>query len=178
MIISAGKTEVFDFAMPIGVGLIESSMNLTKICTEKKPKELIFVGSAGSYGELNMFELFLSFKAANIEQGGLENKGYTPLLQSVDSLSKKFDKKSPIVNSSNYITTDENNAKAFEKLGLLAENMEFFSVLSVAKAFGVPAFGAFVVTNYCDKNAHDDYLKNLKIAKEILTSFYEEGFEL
>jgi len=178
MIISAGKTEIFEFATPVGVGLIECSMNLTKICSEQRPKELIFVGSAGSYGELNIFELFTSYRATNVEVSALECKAYTPISSSTDSLSKHIPKNSLTVNSSNYITTDEASAKAFLKSGLSAENMEFFSVLSVAKAFGIPSFGAFVVTNYCDKNAHDDYIKNIKIAKEILNSFYEEKFEL
>ena len=178
MIICAGITEIFKFATPIGVGLVESAMNLTKICSEQKPKELIFVGSAGSYGELDIFELFTSYKAANVEQSALEQKAYSPIASSVESLSKNMPKKSLVVNSSNYITTDEKNAKAFLKSGFDAENMEFYSVLSVAKAHNIPAFGAFVVTNYCDSLAHDDYMKNIPIAKEILISFHEEGFKL
>ncbi len=178
MIISAGKTEIFEFATPIGVGLIESTMNLTKICTEQKPQELIFVGSAGSYGGLDLFELFLSYKSANVEQSVLEQKSYTPIGSMIESLVDKKPKKSSVVNSSNYITTDPKNSEIFLKSGLDAENMEFFAVLSVAKSFNIPAFGAFVVTNYCDKDAHDDYMKNIKIAKEILNSFHEEGFEL
>ena len=50
MIISAGNKEIFDFATPIGVGLIESSINLTRLCLFNKPDFLIFIGSAGSYG--------------------------------------------------------------------------------------------------------------------------------
>lgn len=178
MIVSAGKTEIFDFATPIGVGLVDSSINLTKLLHDKKPKEIVFVGSAGSYGELSVFELFLSFKAVNIEQSKLDNKAYTPLDQSIISLSKKIDKKAPVVNCSNYITTDENSARQFLKIGLDAENMEFFSVLSVAKSFGIPAYGAFVITNYCEAGAHDEYMKNIKTAKEILSNFYHDGFEL
>lgn len=178
MIVCAGISEIFKFATPIGVGLVDSAMNLTKICSDKKPKEIIFVGSAGSYGELDIFELFTSYKAANVEQSALEQKAYSPISSSVDSLSKDMPKKSLVVNSSNYITTDEKNAKAFLKSGLDAENMEFYSVLSVAKSFNIPAFGAFVVTNYCDGSAHADYMKNIPIAKEILNSFYEEGFKL
>ena len=32
MIICAGNNETFDFAQPMGVGLIETSMNLTRAC--------------------------------------------------------------------------------------------------------------------------------------------------
>ncbi len=38
IILSAGNNEIFDFATSIGVGLIESSINLTKLILEKKTK--------------------------------------------------------------------------------------------------------------------------------------------
>ena len=50
MIICAGRNETFPFAHPIGVGLIESAINLTRMCLFDKPDYLLFVGSAGSYG--------------------------------------------------------------------------------------------------------------------------------
>ncbi|MDD4855510.1 MAG: purine-nucleoside phosphorylase, partial [Sulfuricurvum sp.] len=31
MIVCAGNNETFDFALPIGVGLVESAMNLTRL---------------------------------------------------------------------------------------------------------------------------------------------------
>ncbi len=51
MIICAGRNETFKFAESIGVGLIESAINLTKLCLINKPDSLLFIGSAGSYGE-------------------------------------------------------------------------------------------------------------------------------
>ena len=42
MIVCAGKNETFDFASPIGVGLIESSINLTKLILFDKPDFLLF----------------------------------------------------------------------------------------------------------------------------------------
>ncbi|MCI0500930.1 MAG: purine-nucleoside phosphorylase, partial [Epsilonproteobacteria bacterium] len=32
MIVCAGRSETFDFAIPVGVGLIESAINLTRLC--------------------------------------------------------------------------------------------------------------------------------------------------
>ncbi|MFC2587499.1 MAG: purine-nucleoside phosphorylase, partial [Campylobacter sp.] len=49
MIISAGRNEIFDFALPMGVGLVDVSINLTKFLCENRqslPSEIIFVGSA------------------------------------------------------------------------------------------------------------------------------------
>ena len=57
MIISAGNEEVFNFATPIGVGLIDSAINLTRLCLFDKPDFLIFIGSAGSYGNKKIFDI-------------------------------------------------------------------------------------------------------------------------
>ena len=72
------------------------------------------------------------------------------------------------VNSSNYITTDSILSNRYFNAGIHLENMEFFSVLSVAKEFKIPTFGIFCVSNYCDENAHKDFLKNHNKVKEIL----------
>ena len=59
MILCAGRNETFDFAKPIGVGLIESAINLTKLVLEEKPAFLFFVGTAGSYGRYKIFDVVL-----------------------------------------------------------------------------------------------------------------------
>ena len=41
MIICAGRNETFHFAHPIGVGLIESAINLTRMCLFNKPEYLL-----------------------------------------------------------------------------------------------------------------------------------------
>ena len=130
-IVSAGKTEIFNFAMPIGVGLIESAINLTKLCEFDRPDYLIFIGSAGSYGKLNIFDIIESKTASNIENCFFKKECYTPIdnIISLENVSHE----TKIVNSSNYITTNPSLAKAYLKLNIQAENMEFFSVLKVAK---------------------------------------------
>lgn len=169
MIICAGNNETFDFATPIGVGLIESAMNLTRMCLFDKPEFLLFIGSAGSYGEHKIFDIIESKTASNIELGFLSGDAYTPL-DNVISTNMDKTKKDVIVNSSNYISTNQELTKKFINFGIGAENMEFFSVLSVAKEFDIPSGGVFCITNYTNKNAHNDFIKNHEEAKKLLSS--------
>ena len=177
MIICAGNNETFDFALPMGVGLIESSINLTRLCLFDKPDFLLFVGSAGSYGNYKIFDIVRSSIASNIELSFLQNKSYTPIDNVIKSYNdivshetmKQKDKN--IVNSSNYITTDAQLAKRYLALGIELENMEFFSVMRVAQEFEIPAAGIFVVTNYCDKNAHQTFLANHNRAMILLEEY-------
>lgn len=168
MFICAGRNETFPFAQTIGVGLIESAINLTRYCLFDRPDSLIFIGSAGSYGNYDLLDIVETNSASNIELSYLQQKSYTPLDNVIQNenatgdatVSRGTSKKPTIVNSSNYISTDEALGKTFLKLGIGLENMEFFSVLSVAKELEIPAKGIFVVTNHCNQNAHEEFLKN------------------
>ena len=170
MIICAGRNETFPFAQVMGVGLIESAINLTRLCLFNKPEYLLFIGSAGSYGNHQIFDIVESKRASNIELGFLTSSAYTPLDNVLES-DNKFARNDTIVNSSNYISTNEKLTKEFLDYGVGIENMEFFSVLSVAKEFEIPVAGIFVVTNYTNANAHDDFIKNHKEAMEKLTNY-------
>ncbi|MFA5427268.1 MAG: purine-nucleoside phosphorylase [Sulfurimonas sp.] len=166
MILCAGNNETFEFATPIGVGLIESAMNLTRLCLFDKPEFLLFIGSAGSYGEHKIFDIVESKTASNVELAFLNNDAYTPLDNVIST--NITNKKDVIVNSSNYISTNEELTKKFLKLGIGIENMEFFAVLKIAQEFNIPAGGVFCITNYTNKNAHEDFLKNHDEAKRVL----------
>ena len=170
MIVCAGRNETFKFAEAIGVGLIESAINLTRICLFNKPDFILFIGSAGSYGKHNIFDIVESKRASNIELGFLTQSAYTPLDNVLES-ENKFARNDTIVNSSNYISTNEELCKEFEAYGVGIENMEYFSILSVAKEFEIPVAGIFIVTNYTNENAHEDFLKNHQEAKEKLTKY-------
>ena len=170
MIICAGRNETFAFAQTIGVGLIESAINLTRICLFNKPEYLLFIGSAGSYGNHQIFDIVESKRAANVELAFLNADAYTPLDNVLES-ENKFTRNDTIVNSSNYISTNKELTKKYLEYGIGIENMEFFSVLSVAKEFEIPVAGIFVVTNYTNENAHDDFIKNHKEAMEKLTNY-------
>ena len=169
MFICAGKSEQFDFAVPIGIGLIDVAINLTKICIKQKPEFLFFVGTAGSYGEKKIFDIVESRTACNIENSFFNANAYTPL----DNMISTSDKVSheTIVNSSNYITTDEVLSKYYLSKNIHLENMEYFSVIKVAQEFNIPVAGAFIVTNYCNKNAHRDFVDNHKEAMRRLTAY-------
>ena len=172
MIICAGNNETFSFATPMGIGLVDTAMNVTRLCLFDKPEFILFVGTAGSYGKANILDVIESKTASNIELSFLQQKSYTPIDNVISAQTE--DKKELIVNSSNYITTDEVLASGYEKFGIGIENMEFFSVVRVAMEFDIPVGGVFCVTNYCNANAHQDFLKNHQAAKEKLSLHVRE----
>ena len=217
MIISAGRNEIFPFALPMGVGLVDMGINLTALLQKRAmvdscdryeknltanrqlderlnlidspilqsvkasqnpdkilnalPSEIIFVGSAGLYKDGEVFEIYESSAAANIEISSLENKSYSPIEGEIASVVPRGTCK---VNSSNFITTDQNLAYKLFDRGYFLENMEFFAVLKVAKKFQIPAYGIFVATNFCDKNAHADFIKNHEQAKKELENYLKQ----
>jgi nucleoside phosphorylase len=173
MFICAGESESFEFAIPIGIGLVDSAINLTKICIQNRPDSIIFVGTAGSYGRLKIFDIVKSCCAYNIENSFFKLNSYSP----IDNFIKGLDEVSceTVVNSSNYITTDIDISNEYLLKNIDLENMEFFSILKVAKEFNIPAKGIFVVTNYCNADAHKDFLKNHKEAMNLLSKYIIES---
>ena len=169
MIVCAGNNENFSFATAIGVGLIESSINLTRIALMNPPEYILFVGTAGSYGRYHIFDIIESKVASNIEHSFLLNSAYTPI-DNVVSASEDVSRET-IINSSNYITKSKKISQKFLELNIDLENMEFFSIISVAKEFNIPVGGVFIVTNYCYENAHQEFLKNHNEAKKRLENY-------
>lgn len=231
MLVCAGRSESLCCAVPIGVGLVEASLGLTRLLLggARETESIIFVGSAGAYSkEILIGDMFFSVEATQIESSFLSGGSYTPIdnvvkMESMDlngsfarffmgdedfSNRKSWQKnvsyetsgqtpksiqnhkienqdgqksiqngivakqlKQAIVNSSNYITTDEDSANQMARAGIALENMEFYAVMKVAQNFGVSAMGVFCITNYCDKNAHNDFLANHSEAKRRLEHF-------
>ena len=172
MIICAGKSEKFSFATTVGTGLIESAMNLTRICMFDKPDYIIFIGSAGSYGNYKVFDIVESSNASNIELSFLENNSYTP----IDNVLKCEDSKlksDTIVNSSNYITTNEKLGKEYLEYDIGIENMEFYSIVKIAQEFEIDVKGIFVVTNYTNQDAHKDFISSHTKAMDRLVAYLE-----
>ena len=173
MIICAGESEQFPFAIPVGIGMTDVAINLTRLCLSQKPEFLLFVGTAGSYGEKKIFDIIESKTAANIENSFFTGGSYTPIdnmVSTAEDVSRET-----IVNSSNYITTDKSLGKAYLSKNIHLENMEYYAVLKVAKKFGISAGGVFIVTNYCDANAHRDFMVNHKEAMLRLTKYMKES---
>ena len=173
MIICAGESEQFDFALPVGIGMIDVAINLTRLCLSQKPEFILFVGTAGSYGEKKVFDIIESKTAANIENSFLTGGSYTPIdnmVSTAEDVSRET-----IVNTSNYITTEKSLGKSYLSKNIHLENMEYYAVLKVAKSFDIPAAGVFIVTNYCDENAHKDFMDNHKEAMLRLTKYIKES---
>ncbi len=177
MIFCAGGNEDFKFAKPLGIGLVDVTATLTKICMFDRPQSILFVGSAGSYGRHDIYDIVHSDTATNIEIGYFENRCYTPIDNIVQATGDR-DIDKAIVNSSNYITTDDTASKEFLARGVELENMEFFAVLKVAKMFDISASGLFVVTNYTDSQAHEQFVANHKQAKQKLKTYLEKKGKL
>ncbi|RXJ91669.1 purine-nucleoside phosphorylase [Arcobacter sp. CECT 8983] len=173
MIVCAGRNETFNFAKEMGVGLVETAINLTRQCLFDKPDFLLFIGTAGSYGNHKIFDIVESKRAANIELSFLEDNSYTPLDNVLESENKMV-RNDTIINSSNYISKNFELSKNFNEYGIGAENMEFYSILQVAKEFEIPVAGIFIITNYTNENAHEEFMKNHKEAMKKLTSYLLE----
>lgn len=173
MIICAGESEQFDFALPVGIGMTDVAINLTRLCLSQKPKFILFVGTAGSYGEKKVFDIIESKTAVNIENSFFTGGSYTPIdnmVSTAEDVSRET-----IVNTSNYITTDKSVGQAYLSKNIHLENMEYYAVLKVAKSFDIPAAGVFIVTNYCDENAHKDFMDNHKEAMLRITKYINES---
>ena len=153
--------------------MTDVAINLTRLCLSQKPKFILFVGTAGSYGEKKVFDIIESKTAVNIENSFFTGGSYTPIdnmVSTAEDVSRET-----IVNSSNYITTDKEIGKAYLSKNIHLENMEYYAVLKVAKSFDIPAAGVFIVTNYCDENAHKDFMKHHKEAMLRLTKYMKES---
>ena len=174
MVVCAGRGEEFSFAQVIGVGLVESAINLTRICLTQKVDEIIFVGSAGAYDKrVRVLDVFCATQATQIESASLTHNAYTPITPRIESPKPVFcnvSYETMLVNSSNYITTDSVVARKFVEQGLGLENMEFFAVVEVARHFGIGCLGIFCVSNHCDSNAHREFLRNREAVRERIES--------
>lgn len=174
MILCAGKMETFAFAQPIGIGMVQATINLTKLILMAKPDNLIFVGSCGSFGEHEVGEIITSSCACNIENAVFTHNAYTPI-DNLICMENGNVSRETIINSSNYITRDKDLWKHYKQKNIGAENMEFFAIMSLAKEFALPCMGVFVVTNFCDCNAHEDFIKNHKKCMQTLSSYVQKN---
>jgi nucleoside phosphorylase len=134
----------------------------------------LFIGSAGSYTKKHkIFDIVESSSASQIELSFLEKNSYTPI-DNVIKATHSFVKDTTIINSSNYISTNFDISSRLTNYNITLENMEFFSIVKIAEQFNIRVGGIFIVTNYCNKNAHQDFIKNHQQAKTKLTNFLKE----
>jgi hypothetical protein len=176
LLISAGRTEVIPGTIPVGVGFLEAGLQLARLLEGGEWDEVLFLGTAGSYGEIPPFWLIESWVGVQWEVGWVEGKGYTPIELRVEAPKPETPLKLPplpkgegVLNSSHYITTDWEIARQFRNLGAVGESMEHFGIIRVGALFQIPVRGLYLVTNYTDPAAHLSYRQNLPKALEILT---------
>jgi nucleoside phosphorylase len=156
------------------------AVNLTRLLHDTAFEEIVFVGTAGSYGTHEIFDIVESHAAARIEPSAFEGRAYTPLepytffkegVYETAPFDADVSRETPIVNTSDYITTDISVWDAMRARGIVLENMEFYAVMETARRFHIPARGIFIVTNRCDADAHRDFLANHTEAMKRLTSY-------
>lgn len=185
LILCAGGNENFSFAKSIGIGLIEPCLKLPRLLHEFKPSKLVFIGTCGLYdSKAELFEIYQSQHAFNIEFSKISNAFYSPAqcevnwgkkAQKLSDISSDFVSQETIKsNSSNYICADKKAAAEFLKLGLKLENMEIFSLLSVAKFYDIELDCFLCASNHCDEKAHESFLKNHAECKKRLSEFLEQ----
>lgn len=169
LIVCAGEMESFQFATTIGIGMVEPAINLTKILLNLKqlPKKIIFIGSCGIYGNENLLKIYQSSLAFNYEISGIMGLSYTPIKINLPNVSQK----TILINSSNFITNSAEISKKFKNLGFTAENMEAYSIKCVALKFGIEFESILCATNYCDGNAHENFIQNYPKAKENIIKY-------
>lgn len=169
LIVCAGAMESFDYAKSIGIGMVEPAINLTQILLNlnKLPKKIIFIGSCGLYSDGKLLEIYRSSLAFNYEIAAILGVGYTPIKINLPPVSRETN----MINSSNFITSNSEIAANFSKIGFVAENMEAYSVKCVADKFEIEFESILCATNYCDENAHNDFIQNYPKAKENITKY-------
>lgn len=179
MFVCAGKIERFDFAVPIGIGLVDAAASIARICETRKPEKLLFVGTAGSYGELAVGDIVKAHRAVSIEPTFFSGRAYTPLsLDPIASVGGNVSREtdSLVVNSPNFITTDCAVWKSMTIRRIGLENMEFYAVVKIAMRYRIEVEGVFGVTNYCDKNAHRDFSDNHRTMMAKLEAYIKRNY--
>ncbi|MEO1942440.1 MAG: hypothetical protein ABGW77_06065 [Campylobacterales bacterium] len=176
LLLSAGRSEIIPGTVPVGVGFLEAGLQLARLLERGEWDEVLFLGTAGSYGKVPPFWLIESWVGVQWEVGWVEGKGYSPIELKVASPRPKSRLKLPplpkvegVLNSSHYITTDWRVGQKFLKLGAIGESMEHFGIIRVGTLTQIPVRGLYLVTNYTDSEAHLSYRRNLPKALEILT---------
>ena len=114
--------------------------------------------------------LIITIFISNAYTADLDNNCYTPINNILKS-HNDITTDQTIVNSSNYITTNQELSKRFKDNNIGIENMEYFALMHVAAKFNIPIAGIFIVTNYTNTDAHKDFISNHKEAMTKLVDY-------
>ncbi|MDA0771478.1 MAG: hypothetical protein O3C63_00890 [Cyanobacteria bacterium] len=151
----------------VGIGYLEAAINLSKLLQSRNDiSEIIFVGTAGAYSQnIKIGEQIIVSAAALLNLGSVQGLSYTikdiyPILH-----ASQPDSKNLLCLSSLEITQDETISKQIIKhyqTDAIIENMELYGIAKVASDHQIPWSAHLRVTNYTNKNAHEDYISNIK----------------
>lgn len=155
----------------LGIGYLEAALNLESFLNKNpKPKEIIFIGTAGSYSQaLSIGELVNVSSVSLLNIGTVLKQSYIPKEYESFQSSGKIQ-----CLSSLEITNSAELSKKISNLSSksLVENMELYGVAKVASRHDIPWSAILGITNYTDENAHQDWKANhQRVSADLCKSF-------
>ena len=151
----------------IGIGLVDSAINLTRILEEYAYlKNIIFIGTAGAYkdSKLKIGDLVQAKETGLFSLSQYEGDSYLPnkMIKKISCNQFSGIEAVQVASVLEINRRGEKLAKVFWKTGYSAEHMELFSVARVAKKFNKNIYSVLGVSNIVNQSAHQDWLKNNK----------------
>lgn len=144
-----------------GVGAIQAAAAVSKAIAELKPDAVVSIGSAGSYGKL---ELGVSYSFGSVVSGDQDLTSYRlplgatlgPGRETIAAIT--LDRTSPYVLVSSCRFADGPSVIAAD-----AADMEAYGVAMAARAYGIPCYAVKVITDIVGERVSiPDYSKRLR----------------
>jgi nucleoside phosphorylase len=159
----------------LGIGFLEASISLTRLLNQNPQiKEIVFLGTAGTYKKNLMIGEILSIKSTSLlNLGSLLDFSYTPIKNNfIEANSIKPGLKTAHCLSSMEITKKEIDLNIEENY--ILENMELYGVAKTAEIFSIPWSSLLGVTNYIGPNAHEEWVScHESISQKLCQEFYK-----
>lgn len=165
-----------------GIGITQAAAKTTVALLRTKAKQVIFVGSSGSYSKkIPLLTIVCATESIIGDYAFCSAKSYNPknypaifkadngVIKKIKSLKNEKVFFSPI-SSTISITNNRSWAKKFLKKDHYFENLELYGVAQACSNLGIPWNAISVVTNHIGKNANMEWLKNYVEAARIISS--------
>ncbi len=162
----------------LGIGFLNSALNLEKLIQVQAITEIIFIGTAGSYTDsLEIGEIVTVSSSSALNLGAVLELAYVPTKQEHFDLNIFEGFKSAQCFSSLEISRQEIIAEKLiaqnQSEKYLVENMELYGIAAVAKRHEIPLRALLGITNYINPNAHEDWkANNLEVSKKLCASIH------
>lgn len=184
----------------LGIGYLEAALKLQKLIyhyqeLQKPIKQIIFLGTAGAYGSVNIGDIARVNSVSLIHQAKLSALTYLP-----ENLAKEIyfvpKDNGSIANlaemgslpqahcfSSLEITRDKAIYEKLSKNDLpediqtmpLVENMELFGIAKVANQAQIPWSSLLAISNHIHQDAHQEWSANHQDCSDKLCDFIAQG---